>query len=231
MLIHAIRHVPYEGLGYIDDWISDTRLQKRETLLTESQELPTPDDFDALVIMGGPMSIHDENLYPWLGMEKKLIKDTIDRGKKVLGICLGSQLVAHCIGGRVYPNLYREIGWFPITKKFFFHSWFPLFDERDEMTVLHWHGDTFELPAGAVQLFSSEACENQAFTFEDHVVGLQFHLEMKEENIRNLIGNTHDGLQKQKYVHDADLLVRGSAEHGENARQVLYTLLDYFMGG
>ena len=133
-------------------------------------------DFDWLIILGGPMNIYEEDKYPWLSKEKEFIHQAIASDKIVLGICLGAQLMADVLGGKVQRNVHREIGWFPVklmpeSKASRIFRVLP-----EEFMALHWHGDTFELPPGAVHTAESQACKNQAFEL-GKAIGLQFHLE------------------------------------------------------
>jgi GMP synthase (glutamine-hydrolysing) len=159
-----------------------------------------PDDLDWLIIMGGPMSVHDERTYPWLLDEKQFIREVIALGTPVLGVCLGAQLLAEALGARVRPNPVREIGWFPVQRvaepaSSVLAAAFP-----DSITAFHWHGDTFELPAGAVHLASSEACPNQGFVWNNQVVGLQCHLETTQSSLENLIAHCGDELDGSTWV-------------------------------
>jgi len=157
--------------------------------------------------MGGPMSVHDEDQYDWLTEEKKFIEKAIVRGKKVIGICLGAQLIAEVLGSRVYKNSEKEIGWMPVqlTEEGKKSSVFS--DFADGQTVFHWHGETFDLPNSAIQLARTEACEQQAFLYDGHVLGLQFHMESTEETVAALIKNCADELtQGGKYIQTPEQL-------------------------
>ncbi len=230
MKIHALRHVPYEGPGFIEEWIDEMQYELTFTLAYEKPEYPSKDDFDALIIMGGSMSVNDEELYPWLKKEKEFILNSIEAGKQVLGICLGSQLIASALGSKVYQNKTREIGWFPVRKSFEMHSWFPEFDEAEQQILLHWHGDTFELPEGAVRLFSSEATPNQGFAFGENVIALQFHPEMNEKNIRDLVDHTRSELVKDTFVQTESEILEGYSKYAMTGRKILFELLDYLIG-
>ena len=179
MHILAFRHVPFEDLGLIAPALSSHGIG--------IQYVDTPDTPPAgwesaagLVFMGGPMSVNDD--FPYIATELEIIRQAVAASKPVLGVCLGSQLIARALGGRVYRNPVKEIGWYPV-------SWLPeasqdpLFEGlRDPETLFHWHGETFDLPPGAVWLARSQACRNQAFrTGSAH--GLQFHLEVTPEMI------------------------------------------------
>ena len=162
MRINYLQHVPFEGLGSIERWINARRYHLTATKLYQSDLMTEMEGVDLLVIMGGPMGVHDEDRLPWLVMEKRLIEKAISKGKTVLVICLGAQLTADVLGARVYPNRSKEIGWFPIelTEAGQRSSLFGFLPAR--LVVFHWHGDTFDLPAGAVHMARSEACAHQA---------------------------------------------------------------------
>lgn len=228
MKIHAIHHVDYEGLGFISDWISDNQLTLTETHAYLEPSFPDPGSFDGLIIMGGPMSVHDVAAYPWLLKEKELIRLAVEDNKKVLGICLGAQLIADCLGARVYRHYTPEIGWFPIKKTFLFHSWFTAFDDQEEATVLHWHNDTFELPAESMRLFKSNGTENQAFQVDDNVLGLQFHLEMTRQNLEEIISRNKHNLTPRQWVQNAEKILKCHDMHHEQNREMLYDLLSCF---
>jgi GMP synthase (glutamine-hydrolysing) len=164
---------------------------------------PKLDDIDWLIIMGGPMGAYEENLYPWLAAEKRFIGQAIKQGIKVLGICLGAQLIAAAIGAKVYPNAHKEIGWFPInltkdgkTSKLF--RGLPA-----EIIAYHWHGDTFDLPFGAKHLAESTACKNQAFSYKNHVLALQFHLDVRKDNIEEWVQSGAEELIEAPYIQTA----------------------------
>lgn len=224
----AILHATYEGPGLIKDWTSIQNHRLEAVYAWDLPTLKTPPEFDALIIMGGPMSVNDEENHPWLVHEKEFILDAIDEGKKVLGICLGSQLLASCLGARVYRNPEPEIGWFPVKKKFFMHSWFPVFDENEKVQVFHWHGDTFDLPEGGVPLFESEGCKNQAFAIEDQVLALQFHPEVTEEDIVAFIEHGRGDLRPARFIQSEARMLSNFKLYGESSKTFLFDLLDDF---
>jgi len=186
MKIHYLQHVAFEGPGSIETWARRAGHPLTATRLYEGEALPLLQEVDWLVVMGGPMSVHDESVYPWLHQEKQCIGSAIDAGKVVLGVCLGAQLIAETLGARVYPSRVKEIGWFPVERT-------PLaaathFGEAlpAHFEAFHWHGETFDLPAGAVHLARSEACAHQAFVYRERVVALQFHLETTRAGVEQL---------------------------------------------
>ncbi|MCM8812375.1 MAG: type 1 glutamine amidotransferase [Candidatus Omnitrophica bacterium] len=152
MRIHYLEHVPHEGLGYIRRWARTRNYAVTKTRLYAHDIFPALNDFDWLVIMGGPMNADEEYVYPWLAAEKEFIGRAINAGKIVLGICLGAQLIARVLGAAVKKNRTPEIGWFPITltkgaADAVFFQGLP-----QVVPVLHWHGDTFAIPAAAMHL-------------------------------------------------------------------------------
>lgn len=145
MNIHYLQHVPFEDLGMIADWIDENGYHSRVSRLYQGEALPNVNDIDWLIVMGGPMGVYDEDQYPWLVDEKRCIERAIAKGRVVLGICLGAQLIANVLGARVYPHTRKEIGWFPITLTRE-GAQSPLFTELPSpFEVFHWHGDTFDL--------------------------------------------------------------------------------------
>jgi GMP synthase-like glutamine amidotransferase len=194
---HVLQHVPFEGLGSIAPRLEAQRAQVTYTRFFEKPLLPPLDTIDMIIAMGGPMSVNDENELPWLKPEKQFIRDAVVRGIPMIGVCLGAQLIASAMGARVYRNSVKEIGWFPIqsvpTPEG--NYCFP-----KECVVFHWHGETFDLPEGAVRLAKSVGCANQAFQLKQNVIGLQFHLETTPESARSLLENCRDDLIPGSYV-------------------------------
>jgi GMP synthase-like glutamine amidotransferase len=198
MNIHYIQHVPFEGLGILEDWVYQPAHKVTKTKVFEDNRFPFVDLFDVLIILGGPMSVHDTEEHPWLIAEKALIKKAIEKNKKVFGICLGAQLIAEVLGAQVKKNPYREIGWFPIENLVPNN---PLLEHiPTSFDAFHWHGETFDLPLNAIHLFSSKACTNQAFQYNQNVLAFQFHLEMTEEAIADLTSKAHADLIEGPYV-------------------------------
>ena len=181
MRVLAFRHVPFEHLGLIADSLARRGIECRYVDLYQSFEAPSPDDADGFIFMGGPMSVNDD--LPYIRQELRLIEQAVARGKPVLGVCLGSQLIARALGGRVYRNPVKEIGWYEVrfTKAARQDGLFAGLHGPE--LVFHWHGETFDLAAGAELLASSDACRQQAFRVGGNVYGLQFHLEVTPEMI------------------------------------------------
>jgi GMP synthase-like glutamine amidotransferase len=223
--IHYLQHVNYEGLGSIEEWISSSGYTLTCTRFFEKMTLPLLSEFDFLIIMGGGMSVNDEKQYPWLADEKKFIRQSIDAGKTVLGICLGSQLVSSALGANVYRNDEKEIGWFDINITPVALSGKLFSGCGDKLTVFHWHGDTFDIPPHAVHLASSEACRNQAYLYNKKVLSLQFHLEPTIESLNMMIDSGREELKKGRYVQTESEILSNKRLIGIN-RKFLFDLLD-----
>jgi GMP synthase-like glutamine amidotransferase len=205
MKIHCIQHVKFETPGTITEWIERKNHFLSTTHLYENESFPATDTFDLLIVMGGPMNIYEYEKYPWLREEKAFLEKTIAAEKAVLGICLGAQLLANVLKAKVFKNNYKEIGWFPVSAiKEEKSEIYILEGIPDEFTAFHWHGDTFNLPEGARWIFKSKACKNQGFIYEDRIMGLQFHLEMSEKTIRNVIENCKDEITEGEYIQSKD---------------------------
>jgi GMP synthase-like glutamine amidotransferase len=223
--IHYIQHVRFEGLGNIEPWAVARGHRLSATRTFARDPFPTPDQYDWLIIMGGPMGANDDDRHVWMAGEKETIRAAIDAGKGVLGICLGAQLIAHVLGARVYPGPEKEIGWLPIGKSEAGRAHPLLTGMPDPFTVFHWHGDTFDLPAGATLLASSVATRHQAFIYGDRVVGLQFHLENSPETIAGMVEQCADELDTtNRYVQSADT-IRAGLSHCETNTRALEALL------
>lgn len=177
MKVHYLQHVPHEALGGMESWFVSRGHHLSRTRFYAGDALPDPSQPDWLVVMGGPMGVYDEEAYPWLAEEKRFIASVLERDIPVLGVCLGAQLLAEVLGGSVTRNPQTEIGWFPVQLTEAGKSHGLLAGVPPSFVPLHWHGDTFSIPEGAVQLARSEACENQAFAYGSKVLGLQFHVE------------------------------------------------------
>ncbi|HET7101528.1 MAG TPA: type 1 glutamine amidotransferase [Terriglobia bacterium] len=229
MRIHIIQHVVFEGPGAIAEWALERGHSKTFTRQPRGEKLPALDTFDFLVVMGGPMSANDDSRFAWLAAEKRLIAEAVQRRKAVLGVCLGAQLVAQVLGARVYRNREKEIGWFPVrlTPEAAASGLFGGLPE--EMTVLHWHGETFDMPHGAVRLAESVVCRNQAFELDGRVLGLQFHLEVTPQGLEDLIQHSAADLERGPSTQTGGEM-RGSVHLGQALRPVLDTVLDRLAG-
>ncbi len=228
MRIHVIQHVAFEGPGAIGEWARERGHSLTFTEQWRGTPLPKLRDFDFLVIMGGPMSANDGAQLPWIAPEKQLIREALEAQKAILGVCLGAQLVASVLGARVYKNEQKEIGWFPV--RFAPEARASILRGLPEtLTVLHWHGETFDLPEGAKRLASSEACVNQAFEF-GRALGMQFHMEVLPSGLEKLIANSAGDLTPGPYVQSAAGMTAG-AETSAGLRPFLDEVLDRLASG
>lgn len=177
----AIRHVKIEHLGMLEPLLKRKGFQVDYVDTAEGQLLKRPlEDYSLVAVLGGYMGAYEEDKFPFLSYEFRLMEEAIKRDIPMLGICLGSQMLAKVLGAKVYRGEKgKEIGWFKVFKKGT-HNYFENFPE--EITVFQWHGDTFELPKGAVRIYSSERYENQAFVY-GKAVGLQFHIEVTKDMV------------------------------------------------
>lgn len=223
MRAHYLQHVAFEGTGIIVPWLTANGFRISHTRFFENPALPAVADLDLLVIMGGPMSVNDDADYPWLTAEKQFIANCIAAGKAVLGICLGSQLIASALGARVYRNAQPEIGWFPIEARAAAGGVGTL---PAMLEVFHWHGETFDLPAGAELLASSAACRHQAFRIGDNVIGLQCHLESTPETVQELVTHCGAQLTPQAYVQSAEQILAAGPERYREMNATLGALLE-----
>jgi GMP synthase-like glutamine amidotransferase len=198
--IHFLQHVAFEGPGSIAHWAKTRGHFLSVTHLYREAALPPQDAFDCLVVMGGPMNIYEYDAHPWLTGEKRFIAHALKNRKTILGICLGAQLLADVLGQKVYAGRHREIGWFPVTKTKAACQARTADFMPDTAEVFHWHGDTFDIPAGALHLAESEACPSQGFIYDQQVIGLQFHLETTRTSARQLIENCGEELAPDTFI-------------------------------
>jgi GMP synthase (glutamine-hydrolysing) len=228
MKIHYFQHVPFEGLGLISDWAGARGHSLSATGFYDGGKIPAINDYDALVIMGGPMSVHDGGIYPWLADEKAHIKSAIEAEKPVLGVCLGAQLIADVLGAEVSKAPTKEIGWFPIAWSDAAMGNPLLAGVNPAVNVFHWHGEQFAIPKGAIHLTSSKACANQAFLYADKVLGLQFHLEMDEEGIDKIIENCGNEIIASPTIQSVET-IRGKTTNIPSCLRALFTILDNWL--
>ncbi|OHD56864.1 MAG: amidotransferase [Spirochaetes bacterium GWF1_51_8] len=228
MKIHYIQHVDFEDPANILKWAAARGHSLSSTKIFEKAEFPSQDSFDWLVIMGGPMSTYEEEIYPWLRTEKAFIRDCISDGKTVIGICLGAQMLADVLGGKVFPNKEKEIGWFPIdwtveARVSPYFQGMPL-----KPVVYHWHGDTFTAPDWTIRIASSEATFNQGFIAEDGkslVIALQFHLESTPESVDRIIANAGREIKPAAHIQTApEMSSRGT--DFRNIEEMIFRLMD-----
>ena len=226
MRLHCLQHVPFEGPAGIADWATRRGHTMTTTHLYAGEPLPNQAAFDWLVVMGGPMGVQDETDYTWLVPEKRFIGASIAVGKTVIGVCLGAQLIAETLGARVSRNPQKEIGWFPIELTEAGQS-SPIFGFLPSVfQVYHWHGDTFDLPPGAVHLARSAACAQQAFLYDRHVLGLQCHLESTPQSVADIVRHCADEIIPAAHVQTAERKLAASEQDYMRINAALSGILD-----
>jgi len=198
MSVLIIKNYPTEGPGTIEDFLRKEDFSFKVVELSSGEVPPSLEDFNSLVILGGPMGVYEIGQYPHLRIESRIIREAINRDMKVLGICLGAQMIAYCLGSDVYKGPKEEIGWQHIEltgdgikdlfmRKLAIHP--SVGDFWRKFKVFHWHGDTFEIPIGAMLLASSELYKNQAFRYKNNVYGFQFHIEVTKKMTKEWFEN------------------------------------------
>ena len=216
-----LQHVPFEGPGLIADWMAARQFSFPRIALWAGEPLPDPQTLDLLVVMGGPMNVDETDAYPWLTAERVFIRRAIDAGVRVVGICLGAQLIARALGARVYRGPQPEIGWCPVTRTAATH---PVCDGLPvSFQAYHWHGDTFELPDGATCIAGSALYANQVFIWGERVLGLQCHLETTPRSAQDIID--HTTFEPGPTVQSAEAMLADTARF-ETLRPILFDLLD-----
>jgi GMP synthase-like glutamine amidotransferase len=177
MRIHVLQHSELTPPGSVLDWLQLKNHRYSVVRVDKDEPLPALSETDWIIILGGKMNVDQLQEYPWLAREKLFLKEAVDAHKTCLGICLGGQLLAQTLGAEVRPNDHWETGWHPVQLGVHL-------DQDLRLTAFHWHEDTFSLPNGAIRIATNLITENQGFMFGDHIVGLQFHPEAKEEWIK-----------------------------------------------
>jgi len=213
-MVIVLRHVPYEGPGLIEEMLEGRGLPYRIIdVLTDGVPLSAA-GFTGLVSMGGPMSVNDDTAQ--IKREKDLLLEAMERDIPILGVCLGAQMIASALGARVREGRHPEIGWGEVALTESGLADPILSGVQSSLPVLHWHGETFDLPEGAIHLATSDKYENQAFRVGSGTYGLQFHLEVDEEMVREWVDR--DLEEGSGLVLDADLILDGIRPHLDRVR-------------
>ncbi len=183
MQVLIVKHVEIEGPGLIEYCLDQERVSYRVLCFDSGIRLPKPDGFTHIILLGGPMNVYEEDRYPFLKQEDLFIKEAIQRGKSILGICLGAQLMAKALGAKVFKAPVKEVGWYDVSLTRI-GSRDPLFSDLPKtFPVFQWHEDTFEIPKAGKLIATSSPISHQAFRYGENAYGLQFHLEVTEEMI------------------------------------------------
>ena len=226
----CLQHVAFEGPAYLAAWARNNGHTLRSVEVYDGDDFPREDQYDGLFILGGPMNVYEEPQYPWLAPEKAFIAGAVADGKPTLGICLGAQLLSVVLGGRVEKNADKEIGWFAVDLTPAGRDAALLGDFPSQCMAMHWHGDCFTIPPGAVHVARSEACEAQGFVYNNRVVGLQFHLESTDKSIAALIEHCGHEITHGPFIQDPLSIKQGNI-HVPSAHALLDELLDGLVAG
>lgn len=221
-MIAIIKNVKTEGPGSIEDFLKSKSIPYKIFEAEDGQIPSTLEGYTGLIVMGGPMGVYEIEIYPHLKMTSRLIREAINRNLRVLGICLGAQLIAYTLGGRVYKGHGEEIGWHdieltgdglrdPVMLSLAKHP--SVGDIWRKFKVFHWHGDTFDLPIGAVHLAKSSLYENQAFRYKDNVYALQFHIEVTKDL---LVEWFEDHPLREQILNEAEKIIPEYSQRAEN---------------
>ncbi len=224
--MHCLLHAPFEGPGIITDWAGKKGHQLGYTRLYNGEPLPVAEGVDLLIIMGGPMNVYDFHVYPWMEDETAWVASLISSGKPVLGICLGAQIITVALEAGVFPGKHKEIGWHNLQFLPSLGNFKICNDLPPTRKVFHWHGDSFDIPEGAVRIASSKAYSNQGYIFRDRVVALQFHLEVTPANVMDMANNCRDELVPGPHIQTQDQILTERIDYKAN-QQVMFRFLDY----
>ena len=230
MNILLLQHDPLDGPGVLLEWAEARGHYVACCLICQGESLPQPDSFDLFVSLGGPMGAYDEEKYPWLATEKEYLRKAFAAGKKILGLCLGCQLLADALGGKAFRHTCKEFGWQPIDPLPSGAAWFGT---TEVFKAFQWHGDTYSLPPDAVQLARNEAAEQQAFLLESpsggKVLGLQFHLEWTERMAREALAEPGVTPPPSPYVQSPEEILSDLTLF-ESAKKRFFAMMDRFIG-
>lgn len=218
MIVNVLQHTPNEGPGSIQKW---AHLHHHEFYVYHPYQfgiLPTAEETDFLVILGGPMSPNDD--LPWIKQERQLIKKLLARNVPILGICYGAQQIVKTLGYQVKKAPVKEVGWGPVTVQTDMIKGLP-----HELAVLHWHEEMFEIPQEAKILFSNDNLQNQGFVLGKQAVGLQFHLEPEEDNLKEIVVNDAQYISGSVFQQTAEQIISAPIPPVNEA--AMFSILDY----
>lgn len=210
MNIHIIQHVPFENPGLVLKWIEKRGHTYKIVRMYNQESLPSNEEVNFLVVLGGPMSANDSE--KWIVQERELIKEVVEQEKPMFGICLGAQQLAKAFGGEVIPAP-KEVGWGEILNR----------QTGEQLTVLHWHGEGFTFPKNAEMLYSSELWENQGFRLNNGI-GLQFHFETTEQTVQEIVEADKEFLEQS--IFKTSVAETKNKKIPKENKDVLFELLD-----
>jgi GMP synthase-like glutamine amidotransferase len=234
--VHYFQHIAGEGFGSCYEFLKQHQAHITATEFfalpidrsLDIEALPLIDDVDLLIIMGGSMSVNDEANFPWLKVEKRWLRRYLAQGKPAIGLCLGGQLIANALGAAVSRNSEQELGWTTVKKVSNRHL--DCFSIPDELNILQWHSETFEIPKGAIRLAENTACHNQMYQLGRNVLGFQFHPEITQEALALFLENDEEITKfKGPYVQDVTELHRSAKNKFIEGNQLLNKAIEYVL--
>jgi GMP synthase (glutamine-hydrolysing) len=207
--ILVVQHVPHEGLGIIGPALVRGGFQAEFLKVYENRSIPrTTDGYSGLIVLGGPMGVYEADFFPFIKGELRLIESALKAKTPTLGVCLGSQMIAGAAGAKVYKGGKKEIGWYRVSLTDEGEADRLLMGMPKEFTVFQWHGDTFDVPEGGVNLASSELFPNQLIRIGANAYGVQFHLEVTERMVYEWIRVNSDELNGLKGRIDPEKITK-----------------------